>query len=53
MKLYYRKGKIIPQYEWIKVIEDYCLCENIPLFLKDNLNKIIPFLTQQFPEGIS
>jgi protein gp37 len=46
-----RKGKIIPEKEWIDEIVQQCKEANIPVFMKDSLKKIIPeheFL-QQFP----
>jgi len=37
-----RKGKIIPKREWIDDIVDYCQTNNIPVYLKDSVNKLFP-----------
>ena len=34
-----RKGKVIPERNWIDDIVNYCKDNNIPIYIKDNLSK--------------
>lgn len=36
-----RKGKVIPQKEWIEEIREYCQLKKIPLYEKDSLKSIV------------
>jgi len=46
-----RKGRVIPKREWIAEIVDYCKERNIPVFLKDSLQKIWgEGLIQEYPQ---
>lgn len=55
-----RRNKIVPKLEWIKKIVKYCVDNNMPVFLKDNIEDIwlqdslneITGLVQQFPEQL-
>ncbi len=61
-----RKGKIVPERAWVDALIDQADQEQIPIFLKDNLQSIAPKITaaqlwlagkqpklrQQFPEGV-
>lgn len=46
-----RKGKIIPEKEWIEDIVDYCRWNSIPVYLKDSLKNIYPKRIKMFPEN--
>ena len=48
-----RKGKVIPKREWIEDIADYCQTNNIPVYLKDSVNKLFPDIMayKQFPKN--
>ena len=45
-----RKGKVIPEKEWILDIVRYCVDKNIPLYLKDNIKNIYPEEMKEFPK---
>ncbi|MCK4761958.1 MAG: DUF5131 family protein [Candidatus Aminicenantes bacterium] len=47
-----RKGKVVPEYDWIDKIVQYCISNRIPVFCKDNLKEVYPsyFLYQEFPK---
>lgn len=45
-----RKGKVIPEKQWIVNIVDYCKEHNIPVYLKDSLQEIYPKTIKEFPE---
>ena len=45
-----RKGKIIPEKDWIEVIIDFCNRCNVPLYLKDSLKNIYPDKIKEFPK---
>jgi protein gp37 len=45
-----RKGKVIPEKEWIYKIEDHCKRHKIPLFQKNNLKGLLGYVIQEFPE---
>lgn len=55
-----RRNKIVPKLEWIEKIVKYCVDNNMPVFLKDNIEDIwlqdslneITGLVQQFPEQL-
>lgn len=47
-----RKDKIIPKREWIENIVNYCIDEDIPIYLKDNLKNIYPSNIKEFPEEV-
>lgn len=36
-----RKGKIVPQKEWVEEIREYCQLKKIPLYEKDSLKSIV------------
>ena len=46
-----QKGKIIPKFKWIDDIYQACGKNNIPIYMKDNLNHAFPdlVLRKQFP----
>ena len=48
-----RKGKVIPKREWIEDIVDYCQTNNIPVYVKDSINKLFPDIREykQFPKN--
>lgn len=45
-----RKGKVIPEREWIADIIDCCRERNIPVYLKDSLKNIYPESIKEFPK---
>ena len=45
-----RKGKVIPKKEWVEEIVNYCIDENIPIYLKDSLKNIYPSNIKEFPK---
>lgn len=47
-----RKGKVIPEKEWIEVIVDFCNRTGVPLYLKDSLKDIYPDEIKEFPKGV-
>jgi len=44
-----RKGKVIPKREWIDDIISYCMRNDIPFYMKDNLELIHPCNVKLFP----
>jgi protein gp37 len=50
-----RKGKVVPENEWIDSIADYCQKYNIPIFMKNNLKHYdcLNGLIQEFPGGLN
>ncbi len=49
-----RKGKIIPEKEWIDKIVEQCKETNVPVFMKDSLIPIVgeENMLREFPEGL-
>ena len=48
-----RKGKVIPQLEWVENLYRQCRTYNIPVFMKSSLSDIWPVaLVQEFPEEL-
>lgn len=48
-----RKGRVIPDQEWIIEIVNYCKENNIPLFMESSLKGIMQNdFVQEFPEGL-
>lgn len=45
-----RKGRVIPEKEWIAEIADECKCCRIPIFMKDSLRELMGVdFRQEFP----
>lgn len=48
-----RKGKIVPEREWVEDIVNQCRAANVPVFMKNSLAGIWDDeLTQEYPEGL-
>ncbi|MCK4446557.1 MAG: DUF5131 family protein, partial [Candidatus Marinimicrobia bacterium] len=49
-----RKGKVIPNLDWVLEIVRYCEHHKIPVYIKDNLTKYYAECRgyKQFPEGV-
>ncbi len=49
-----RKGKVIPEKEWLEVIIHFCKRTFTPLYIKDNVIKYFPEFRygKQFPKGV-
>lgn len=48
-----RKGKVIPQREWIDSIVEQCKAANVPVFMKESLRELMgDDFIQEFPEEL-
>ncbi len=48
-----RKGKVIPQKEWIQSIVGQCRAASVPVFMKESLRELMgEEFVQEFPEGL-
>jgi len=47
-----RKGKVIPNLEWVANIINYCRKNNIPVYVKDSIKGWYPYKYKQFPKGV-
>ena len=47
-----RKGKIIPEKEWIQEVARQCRVAGVPLFMKESLRELISEFIQEYPVGL-